>query len=182
MARTARANPGQRKRLLLVLGAVVIAVLAAGAVAVAVARSSDETPPNGTPARTGDVFGGFGSQACVETYRPEVLAQRSIAFDGTVSDAPSPAATLQPASFVPVTFRVNRWYNGGSGSTAVIDMHPPVIVAGSDNATYAVGSRMLVAAEPANGGGSPRPTAWACGFTRWYTEADARVWRGVFNK
>jgi hypothetical protein len=181
MAPTARANPGQRKRVLPVPGTVVVAVLAAGAIAVAAACSSDPTPPNGTPTRTGDVLGGFGSQACLETYRPEVLAQRSIAFDGTVSDTPSPVATSQPGSFVPITFRVNHWYKGGSGSTAVVDMYLPVTVAGSESASFAVGSRMLVAADPPNGGDSPRPTAWACGFTRWYTDADARVWRGVFD-
>ena len=47
---------------------------------------------------------------------------------------------------------------------------------------YEIGSRLLVSGEP-RFGGSPMtdPVAWACGFTRWYTPADARTWQDTFH-
>jgi hypothetical protein len=61
-------------------------------------------------------------------------------------------------------------------------MFAPDEVTSVENTGYAVGSRLLVSGEPRFGGAAlDDPIAWACGFTRWYNEADAQTWEQAFN-
>ena len=61
-------------------------------------------------------------------------------------------------------------------------MLPPDVSTTVDNTTYAVGSRLPVFGE-ARWVGSPMdgPVAWACGFTRWYSQAEAQSWDQAFR-
>ena len=79
---------------------------------------------------------------------------------------------------VPVTFEVHHWYRGGQGQQVTISMMPPGAITSAGNATYSVGSRLLVSGEP-RFGGKPLddPIAWSCGFTRWHTAEDAQTWQ-----
>lgn len=161
-------------------------VIAAGAVAAVMATvvlsrgwGREPVPPGQS---RGDVFGaGSANLSCVESYTPESLARRSFAFAGTVSDVGARAAGGDP--FVPVTFQVHQWFRGGRGESVTVTMLPPEGNISAGGATYAVGSRLLVSGEP-RFGGEPLAdrVAWACGYTRWYDEAEAEVWRESFDK
>jgi hypothetical protein len=152
-------------------------------------HSISESLPDG---RSGDVFPGHAA-SCVEEYSAATLARRAFAFDGTVTgigpspnDDPAWPSGGGPDPYVPVTFTVNRWYRGGDGATITVAMLPPspsTSEIDTGNGSYQVGSRLLVTGEP-RWGGRPldRPVAWTCGFTRWYTAADAAVWDDVFRK
>jgi hypothetical protein len=137
-----------------------------------------------TPQRQGDVFGSNVAGSCVEAYSPATLAKRALAFDGTVTTIgqPSPSGREVADPYVPVTFAVNRWLRGGHGAQVTVAMFPPDTTTTVDNAPYGIGSRLLVSGEDRWGSPSlDSPVAWACGFTRWYTDADAQTWQRAFG-
>ncbi|BCJ73520.1 hypothetical protein CS0771_30640 [Catellatospora sp. IY07-71] len=137
--------------------------------------------PSGTAPR-GDVFGGGGLMSCVEEYNLPNLARRRFAFDGEVVGIGNGPVRKDPFDlYAPVTFRVNRWYRGGTGERVTVAMlyrsSPSV-----DNPTFGVGSRLLVSGEERWGGAElADPIAWPCGFTRWHSEADAGDWARAFG-
>jgi len=119
--------------------------------------------------------------SCVEAYSAETLQHRDFAFAGTVvriGDVPDDAGS---ASYVDVGFTVDHWFRGGSAATVTVAMLPPVATTSVDSTTYRIGSRLLVSGEPRwDGPPLHDPIAWACGFTRWYTEADRTDWERAF--
>lgn len=147
-------------------------------------HSAGQAPLPATGAATPPPGGGSGvSSSCIEGYSPAALAQRSFAFDGTVT-AIDPAGSNRPGAALPlasVTFRVNQWFRGGSGPAVTVDMDPSPTADSSTGdesvPVYAVGTRLLVSGAP-RWGGAPldAPIAWGCGFTRTYTAQTAAEW------
>lgn len=192
-----QAPPRQPTRRRIQLAAIAVAIAVVGLAALAstgVLGSRSESPPvassptgpsqqTQSAERQGDVFGTGIAVSCVEEYRPQTVANRRFAFDGTViaiGERSSAAEVGDP--YVPVTFTVNRWFRGGAGDRVTIAMFPPDAVTTVDNTTYSVGSRLLVSGEPRSGGAPiDDPVAWACGFTRWYNQADAQTWEQAFR-
>lgn len=186
--RPALAREPTRRRILL---AAIIAGIAVAAVAVLAATGvlgSRSQPPavaepsrthqSQSPEREGDVFGTGVAESCVEMYSTATLTKRGFAFDGTVvgiGERSSAAEVADP--YVPVTFTVTRWFHGGPSDQITVAMFSPDSVTSVESTTYTVGSRLLVSGED-RWGGSPMdsPIAWACGFTRWYNQADAQSW------
>ena len=126
------------------------------------------------------------SAGCVEIYGPTTLKGRAFAFDGTVLRT----AGMQPPAdgsgaldgYLTVTFKVAQWFKGGDQATVTLDMIGPTINS-AQKMSYGVGSRLLVSGEPRFGG---RPLqaaiAWACGFTRYYDQDTAALWRQAFSR
>ena len=108
---------------------------------------------------------------------------RAFAFDGTVvSIGERPTGTEEADPYVPVNFTVSQWFRGGNGDKVTVAMFPPVVHTSADNASYAVGSRLLVSGEDRWGSSRlDNPIAWACGFTRWYNRTDAQTWKQAFR-
>ncbi|HET6743031.1 MAG TPA: hypothetical protein VFH76_29030 [Kribbella sp.] len=114
--------------------------------------------------------------SCVEGYSLKTLAQRNIAFDGTVERVV--AMGEGPVGRVQITFGVNEWFRGGTGQqvTVVAD------TAGEDADPLDLeqGSRLLVSGQTQQGG--LLPIAWTgCGFTRPYDAATAADWKSVLH-
>lgn len=134
------------------------------------------------PPTTSGGGGSSSSASCVEGYSPAAVAERSFAFDGTVT-AIGPARSNRPGVAQPlagVTFRVNQWFRGGSDRTVTVDMNapqPPNSWSDSSMPAYEVGTRLLVSGEP-RWGGAPLDAAiaWGCGFTRSYDPQTAADW------
>ncbi|MGI5183280.1 hypothetical protein ACQEVZ_44190 [Dactylosporangium sp. CA-152071] len=84
--------------------------------------------------------------------------------------------------FRPVTFKVHRWFRGGSAESVTVGLPNPTGGVSLEVALFGIGSRLLVSGEP-RFGGTPLtdPVAWACGFTRWHDAVDAEVWQQSFN-
>jgi hypothetical protein len=185
---TPRAWSQRRVRVAAVAGALAIAA-AVTFVSVRMLGSSDPTPApvasgsdEGTaPGPSGDLFGSAAGLSCVEQYSPATLASRGFAFSGAVARiGAADAASAEP--YVPVTFAVERWFRGGQGNEITVRMFAPDAITSAGGAPYRVGSRLLVAGERRGVGERPDELlAWACGFTRWYSAADAGVWDGAFR-
>lgn len=146
-------------------------------------QSTPSTPQASPTGRQGDVFGSGQAASCVERYSPQTLAKRGFAFDGTVVSIGKPPSTAGGADpYVPVLFHVNRWFRAGHGDQATVGMFPPGVTTTVANTAYGVGSRLLVSGD-ARYGGQPfnDPISWSCGFTRWYTDADANAWQQAFR-
>ncbi|MFI7074821.1 hypothetical protein [Micromonospora sediminicola] len=143
-------------------------------------RSAQQAP---APARQGDAIVPGVATSCLEAYSRATLAGRAFAFDGTVlgvADRPADGDGSDP--YVSVTFAVTRWYRGGQGDRTTVAMFPPDERASESGVGYTIGSRLLVSGEDLWGSARLRdPVAWACGFTRWYDRADARLWEQVFR-
>jgi hypothetical protein len=123
-----------------------------------------------------------GAASCAQGYSLITLAQRAFAFDGTVT-AIGPAQTNRAGAAEPLvsaTFAVHDWFRGGTGSTATVDISPPLT--GEDpQPSYGVGTRLLVTGEP-RWGGAPlmNAIAFSCGFTRYYDEETSQQWQSTF--
>ncbi len=138
---------------------------------------------------------GMSTGSCVETYSPENLKHRGFAFDGTVSvielrDDPSMGGGDggEAAKLPWVTFKVNQWYKGGSGSETslwmqgieVSGMDLPIVSTGSIPAD--IGTRLLVAGEAIGVGDTPEEKiAWSCGFTQPYAQEAAAEWQSAMQ-
>lgn len=130
------------------------------------------------PTGKGTLRSGLAAK-CVEGYSPVAVAKRSFAFDGTITTI-GPARSNRPGVALPlagVTFRVNKWFRGGTLSTVTIDMEAPDITAEDPLPSYGIGTRLLVSGEP-RWGGAPLDAAiaWSCGFTRYYDPGTAAAW------
>ncbi|RKR86667.1 hypothetical protein BDK92_0917 [Micromonospora pisi] len=143
-------------------------------------QTSEQTQ---APERQGDAFGAEVEASCVEQYSPQTVAARPFAFDGTVlSIAERSSARVESDPYVSVTFTVTRWFRGGHGDRVTVAMFPPDVHTSVGNASYTIGSRLLVSGADRWGNAQlSNPIAWACGFTRWYNQADAQVWREAFR-
>ena len=140
------------------LGASVAAI---AAFALVVALGGRGNAPGITPG--GSI--GTGSAACVEQYSPTTLANRSFAFDGTVS----------AINGEQVTFTVGTAYRGAAGATITLDgpgmTGTAITSAGGPN--LAVGERYLVAGDD--------HFVWACGYTQPYDAAVAAEWAAALG-
>ena len=121
---------------------------------------------------------------CSMFYSAEELDQVSaFAFDGTVAEigvAPSQPAEDE-AGYVGVTFEVHEWFDGGTGTTATVDMFPPDVLAfEATPPPYQTGTRLLVSGNPRSGGApTDQAVAEGCGFTRYYDAQTAQDWRAA---
>jgi hypothetical protein len=125
--------------------------------------------------------------SCVETYAVQTLQGRDFAFDGTVADIGPASSGEADIGYSAATFDVHEWYRGGSPDRVTVAMPGPDRVSsdgvqGRDDATYGVGTRLLVSGEP-QWGGKPLedPIAWMCGFTRYHDEGTAAQWRAALT-
>jgi hypothetical protein len=136
-------------------------VAAVAAIALVVALGGRGNAPGITPG--GSI--GTGSAACVEQYSPTTLANRTFAFDGTVSAIDGEQ----------VTFTVGTAYRGAAGGTITLDAPgmtgTAITSAGGPN--LAVGERYLVA-------GDDR-FVWACGYTQPYDAGVAAQWAAALG-
>ncbi len=133
-----------------------VAGVAVAALALVVALGGRSPAPGITPG--GSV--GTGSASCVEQYAPTTLANRTFAFDGTVSAIDGEK----------VTFNVGTAYRGAAGGTITLDAPgmtgTAITSAGGPN--LAVGERYLVAGDD--------HFVWACGYTQPYDAGVAAEW------
>lgn len=146
-------------------------------------RSDNGDSPS--PVERSGPLGGESVASCVENYSATAVAGRGFAFDGTVESI-GPGTTDRPgeggSSYSSVTFTVERWFTGGSGTTMTIDMSPPGESPRHSEAppSYEVGTRLLVSGESRYGEGiSKDGIAWGCGFTRYYDMKTASAWRAA---
>ncbi|MGQ0463777.1 MAG: hypothetical protein ACT4QG_00500 [Sporichthyaceae bacterium] len=174
----------------------VVAGLGLGVTALDLARAERRdivvaapTPsPPASAERSGPLAPGSGG-LCAYEYNEKNLADRTLAFDGTVRRIHE--TKKQAARYYTVEFEVNTWYFGGSGSTFEIGFFPPGDGKGSGGPddfageegwrpVYEVGTRILVSGM-VDDGLSGKPIVWSCGFTRYWTGPDAAVWDRVFG-
>lgn len=146
---------------------------------VATAEGFDRAVPGGPL-----VDAGMALASCAKGYSPATLAENAFAFDGTVLSIGPGITGRRPATGISalraVTFRVNAWFKGGSGETAVVDMTQPSVAGKYMDETvpsYRAGTRLLVSGAP-RWGGAPldNAIAWGCGFTRYYSPEKAAEW------
>ena len=124
---------------------------------------------------------GSASGNC-SAYTPALVGAKDFALDGTVTEmgrqrfAPLPGET-EADSYFSVTFRVNAWYRGGVGETAILHVDAPYVQTpeGRFDETIAVGTRLLVSGVLSDVAGRGL-IAQGCGFTRYYDEATAAEW------
>ena len=133
--------------------------IAAVVVGVAITNNPDQPTEN--------IVGGepiASAAMCVETYDLGTLANREVAFDGTLE-------TIEGDN---VTFTVNRWFTGGSGSTVTLDSNGLAggAITSVGGPSLEIGERYLV-----SGSGG---FVWACGFTMTYDTDIANQWAEVF--
>ncbi len=157
---TENAAPQRRPRFALALGSVAVVVAAVVGVTLAIGGDGEpDTIAGGVPIAS--------AAMCVEQYDLATLANRDIAFDGTVNAIDGDS----------VTFDVNTWFAGGSEDRVTLETSAGMVdgaitsVSG-DGATLDVGSRYLV-----SGSGG---FVWACGFTMTYDSGIAGQWAQVF--
>jgi hypothetical protein len=191
---TGRLAPERPRRLGWAVAAGAAAVTAAVVVAVArpggapservagptVTTSAAAPAPSTVEVRTGDPYGPGQVFSCVEEYDRKTLTHRTLAFDGTVTAIGRRSSEADP--YVAVRFTVHRWYRGGAGAEISVQMLPPNTSSSVNHATYEVGSRLLVSGGDRWGRTPVRePLAFACGFTRWYDPATARLWAEILG-
>lgn len=177
-----RTQPPVRRRFALAASGIAMAVVVA-VVAIAVVSGNDTAPDE-------QIAGGVplaSAAMCVESYDLDTLANRDVAFDGTVTSLDGDQ----------VTFSVHKWFTDGSGNettlnsnglgggaTAPLDGSVDETTLDSNDLTSGgitslggpgleEGQRYLVA-----GSGE---FVWACGFTMTYDTAIANQWATVFG-
>lgn len=161
------------------------------------ATDSDPTPVRGSDAsgmadptddRAGPLPDG-GGVSCVDSYSTATLADRGFAFDGVVLATGSSVSDRGGESDLDLssaTFKVRKWYVGGSDGQVTVDvqtvMPSPEMSEAVAGEGYGIGSRLLISGE-LRWGGSPldAPIAWGCGFSRYYDEEAAAMWRQTFD-
>lgn len=144
------------------------------------AQTTEIAPPRTEPIPTSPHV---PTASCVATFTPELLAQRSFAFDGTIIAAEplAPGYTDPPRDGeVLVTFEVHEWFRGGNATTATVTFLGPNTSV--EIVPVVIGDRLLVTGEPRFGGDPlSDPVAWGCGFTQPFTPDVAATWRSAFS-
>lgn len=163
----------------------VAAVIAVGVFGVGMPDRDVPDPPSVAapgPALQGPLKGG-PLNSCVREFTPAMLPKMKggFAFDGTVATI---SATYrrpkEPLPEVAVTLRVNEWFRGTGGDTAVVAMFPPAVyVSSSTVPSYQVGTRLLVSGSTRSGEVTHERRAWHCGYTRYYDPSTAAAWAAV---
>jgi hypothetical protein len=103
---------------------------------------------------------------CVETYTLATLANRSWAFDGTVTSISGDS----------VTFKVNQRFRGAGADAVTLTATgmTGTSITSAGGPSLVVGGRYLVAGE--------ENFAWACGFTQPYDPAVAAQWAEALRR
>lgn len=133
-------------------------------------------PDAGGPA---SVEGRTSLGSCVEQYSPQALGNRRYAFDGEVQrvEAPTGEADAEAPGETLVTFRVNRWFKGGTASTVTLRSAIPVgtAVTSADQSGLSLteGGRYLVSGD--------EDFIWSCGFTAAFSDSLAAEWELAAN-
>ena len=157
-----------RRRLWLVATAAACLVVLGGIIALS--ATGDDAPLREVadpPTTSSDVVtpGESVGASCVEIYDLTTLANREIAFDGSV----------ETVSGDHVTFTVNDWYRGGTDGEVTLAGASSLsgLTSAGGATSLEPGTRLLVAGD----GGF----AWSCGFTQPHDEQVARDWRRVLG-
>lgn len=153
----------QSRRRAWAVGAAAAAVLAAGAVGIALSRGGDEPiPPSAKPAAVMTLALPAGNAAgmCMR-FSVEGLRPMEVALSGTVTAVTDGSATLE----------VDRWYKGGDGSTEVrltTRDRSPSLEGGVD---FEKGRRYLVTATGGQVTGCGFSAAWTPDLAAAYEQA-----------
>jgi hypothetical protein len=148
---------------------VTVAIVAVAGPAVALERPenpaadrSPATPATSVPPASGEP----SSSSCVEVYSRTTLANRELAFDGTITAVDGDE----------ISFDVNRWYTADEGDSATLNGASTLgaVTSAGDPLNLDVGSRLLVAGDDG--------FAWSCGFTQPYHGVVAACWAAVFHE
>lgn len=138
----------------------------------AVSEEGDDTTD---PAVT-SADGGTSAGSCVEKYSPETLRNREVALDGVITRVASETAPAQSEKEIltdnsAVTFRVNKWFKGGSGGEVTLKSSIPLspVISSAQAPSIEVGKRYLVSGD----GGF----MWSCGFSTDFSEAAEMQWK-----
>jgi len=161
-------QPPKPRRPRWAIAVVAAAVVIAGAVIGLAAGGDDEAddvaqPP---PTSTEPISpGGQTSQMCIEVYDVATIANREMAFDGTVV----------AVNGDDVTFEVNQWFRGGSAEETTVGGASGLGTLTSVGEAVALepGTRLLVAGD--------QQFAWSCGFTQPYDADVAADWERAFG-
>jgi len=121
------------------------------------------------------------SASCIYPYSARAVAENTeFAFDGTVLDVGEPISRHSSEGaawrYVGVTFEVNEWFKGFSGTSITVDLVASGTTSvGDEPLNYKRGTRLLVSGRA----DSLAPIAWyGCGgFTRNYDQGVAQTWR-----
>jgi hypothetical protein len=168
---------------------VTVAVLVAVAGGLVGTRPADPRAPVAAPfASSPATTRGGNAASCAFGPDERTLPQRAVAFDGTVL-AIGPGRTNRPGAarwgYVSITFHVNRWFKGGRGPTATVDVlrsfrGGPMTEDGPP--PFDIGTRMLVSGDHRWGGRSFDDVfAQGCGFTGYYGSREAALWQRAFD-
>lgn len=169
-----RQTPAGHRVLLVAAGIAVLALLGGGVVSLLRTDRTDvdiagiqPTPtPMATTATAGPITPGGAVGSCVEVYDKQTLANRELAFDGTLKRVNGDRAT----------FSVNEWYRGGDSDE--VTLAGAATFSGITSAGPAVmlepGTRLLVAGDG--------QFVWSCGFTQPYNASVARQWQDIFDR
>lgn len=117
---------------------------------------------------------------CVVEYSRETLANREFAFDGTIvsfdvhAPLPPDPEDLGSEHKDYATFQVHEWFTGGTGPTVRIALDDFETPMKTGLPTSEGRERLLVSGDD--------QTAWLCGFTRRYSQRDARIWVEAFTQ
>jgi hypothetical protein len=154
-------------------------LLVAGVLTTVMLLGGDKTQQPGpravaTDPTTNPAVVGPGQGRCVEGFTPKTLAEREIAFDGTVV-ATGPGE-YNGNRLTEVTFEVNRWFKGGDRPLVTLMTYstPGAVTSVGGGLPLEKGSRLLVSGD----GGF----IWECGgFSQPYSEAGARLFAQAFR-
>ena len=120
---------------------------------------------------------GGAAASCVEQFSVENLAGSSWAFDGTIAEVvpPKDLESDKPEDIqTTVTFDVSHWYTGASGQTVTLKTYnTPGTVGQEGGPDPSIGARLLVSGEDVY--------IWGCGFTKPYTEDNAKLFERAFE-
>lgn len=168
---TTSSTPPLRRLALAAALASVLALAVVGLLVIADSGRNGSRDPapiaSGDPTTSTDPVSPPGMATCVETYSLDTLANREIAFDGTLTKTDGDR----------VTFAVNEVFTGDvddtetlGGGTVVTADAPPSSASGPG---LQVGDRALVAGSDG--------FAWGCGFTQPHNPDVADQWRETFD-
>jgi hypothetical protein len=168
--------PSRRPALIAAFAA---SVVAAGVLTTVMLLGGEETQQPGpravaTDPTTNPPVIGPGQGSCVEVFTPKTLAEREMAFDGTVVATGPGEYNGNPLT--EVTFEVNRWFKGGNGALVTLMTYstPGAVTSVDGGLPLEKGSRLLVSGD----GGF----IWECGsFSQPYSKEGARLFAEAFG-